>query len=422
MDVASKVTGSQWTAAEQMEIVNELENSITDSGQSLSSGDVFQVSKAMSIYAAGGDYYTDSGAADAYILSIIGSKKAPAAYFNGMRIRFRTSNANTGASTVNVASLGVKNIKLANGSSDPLAGDIGTASDVEAVYDGTSFRLLNIQFERFAVTGTSEFNGVVTIDTVAGDPLVVDSAGNSQIDWQISGVSKWKCGVPLGGTQFTIYDVVGDQAALGLLTDAAASGVGIGATGKFYLDGTLCTGNTYIHEVSSDKIQFIAGGNNRLEIQANYLFGTEGIRIGTDNTNSHINDSSSGAGTTTMYIGNASINVTSDKRLKYNITDTKINAIDLINKFRVVDHSWNDPNDKCINNRNARGIWTSLIAQEAVDVLPFIVNAPRPEGKEIDYDSEDIWHIEYDKLVPVLIKAFQQQDLKIKLLEEKING
>jgi hypothetical protein len=38
--------------------------------------------------------------------------------------------------------------------------------------------------------------------------------------------------------------------------------VAIGATAKIYLDGTAATGDTYITEVASNNIRFVAGGNN----------------------------------------------------------------------------------------------------------------------------------------------------------------
>jgi hypothetical protein len=95
----------------------------------------------MSIHAAGADFYTDGGAANAYVLSPSGSFLAPEAYFVGMSVRFIPTNTNTGASTINVDGLGVKNIKQKNGSSDPEASQIVSGEKVDLVYDGTDFRL-----------------------------------------------------------------------------------------------------------------------------------------------------------------------------------------------------------------------------------------------------------------------------------------
>src|SRR3990167_1110094 len=86
---------------------SESNNAITNSGQTPAVGTLTQTSIAMAIYAAGGNFYTDSGAADAYVLTAVGTKNTPHAYFNGMSVRFLPGNVNTGASTINVATLGV---------------------------------------------------------------------------------------------------------------------------------------------------------------------------------------------------------------------------------------------------------------------------------------------------------------------------
>lgn len=140
-DISTKVDGvSTLSAAEFNDIPTEIENAVLASGQALSSGDLFQLSKSIASYVSVGDYYTESGAANAYILSTTGAFKAPTAYVTGMIVRFKPGNVNTGASTINVASLGVKNIKNVAGSADPTAGDLPAGRDVTLVYDGTNFR------------------------------------------------------------------------------------------------------------------------------------------------------------------------------------------------------------------------------------------------------------------------------------------
>jgi len=107
----NKVTGSALTAAEFNEIPTELQNIIEALGQTLTSSDLNQLGKAIAGYVANGAAFLDSGSADTYVLSAIGSKQAPPGYTNKMRARFIAANTNTGASTVNIASLGVKSIK-----------------------------------------------------------------------------------------------------------------------------------------------------------------------------------------------------------------------------------------------------------------------------------------------------------------------
>lgn len=135
-----KVNGNTVDASEYNAIVREIRNAILDSDQALAADD-HQVAKAMANYAAVSTFYTDSGAANAYVVAPQTSFNSPTAYKNGMLVRFRPANANTLASTVNVNSLGVKSIKKADGSTDVAAGDIVTSEDLEVRYDGTNFRL-----------------------------------------------------------------------------------------------------------------------------------------------------------------------------------------------------------------------------------------------------------------------------------------
>lgn len=70
------------------------------------------------------DFYSDSGAADAYVLSAISPNVSPTSYRDGMRVRFIPDNNCTGgAVTVNVAGLGTKNVKLYGGA-NPASGDM----------------------------------------------------------------------------------------------------------------------------------------------------------------------------------------------------------------------------------------------------------------------------------------------------------
>jgi hypothetical protein len=143
MDIPNKVTGSSLTAAEFMQIVTELEQQIADVGQVVSSADLGQVSKSTANYVANGSFYVDSGAADAYVLSGGGSKKGITAYQEGMSLLFKVSATNTGASTVNVNSLGNKAITDFNGNA-LTAGQLLVNDYVEIIFVNASnhFRII----------------------------------------------------------------------------------------------------------------------------------------------------------------------------------------------------------------------------------------------------------------------------------------
>jgi len=140
-NVPVKVNGDTYDASEHNPHHNELENVVLSVGDSLG-GDDFQLARAIAAYVHGGNYYIDSGSANALVLSPIGIKKAPYAYFVGMKVRARPAFDSTGAAaTVNVASLGPKSIKRSDGTTDPLASEITVLDDCGLTYDGTNFRL-----------------------------------------------------------------------------------------------------------------------------------------------------------------------------------------------------------------------------------------------------------------------------------------
>ena len=132
---ASKNTGDTLSAAEWNQ-TGSLNNFIQSTGQTLSTADLNQSAKAAAQYGSG-NYFTDSGAANAYLLSPIGSMQSAAAYFDGMEIRFRAANASSGASTINVNSLGAKAIKQANGVTD-ITTEISTTADSILRFDNAN--------------------------------------------------------------------------------------------------------------------------------------------------------------------------------------------------------------------------------------------------------------------------------------------
>ena len=75
----------------------------------------------------------DSGAADAYVLAPANIESAPDAYSTAMIIIFTPDNINTGASTVNVSGLGLKNLVTSTGAALP-AGFIQTNVLYEFIY------------------------------------------------------------------------------------------------------------------------------------------------------------------------------------------------------------------------------------------------------------------------------------------------
>lgn len=136
-DLNDKSNGDSVSATQWNGTRSEVQNVIEDFGIALSGADLDQLGKAIANYVAAGDFYTDTGAADAYVLTKIGDKQQPttlAVVTNGLRARFRPANASTGASTVNVAGLGVKTLLQEDGTAI-IAGDLATNKDAEIRYN-----------------------------------------------------------------------------------------------------------------------------------------------------------------------------------------------------------------------------------------------------------------------------------------------
>lgn len=165
-----KATGGTLTASEWNQLPTEVQNIITQHGIALSGGDLNQLGKAIAGYVANGRYYTDGGAANAYVLTQIGSKQALPSYTNGSEFVFKPANANTGASTVNVAGLGVKNIKDLSGN-DPQAGAIPAGVDVTLRY--------NLASDICVIVDTTTIRSATVIESQSANvtPLLYDNSG-----------------------------------------------------------------------------------------------------------------------------------------------------------------------------------------------------------------------------------------------------
>ena len=82
-------------------------------------------------------YGVTTGSADTYAVTL---DPAPASYVDGMALAVKINVNNTGASTINVNSLGAKPIKKPNGN-DVSAGNLKTGSIYSMRYNGTNFIL-----------------------------------------------------------------------------------------------------------------------------------------------------------------------------------------------------------------------------------------------------------------------------------------
>ena len=157
------------------------------------------------VYTGKGPYYADSGAADAYVLT---ADPAISAYSAGQVFAFTTSNANTGASTINVNGVGATAIKVRGAA---LAGGEIQANRVTLVgYNGTDFDLLTpadayTDFLRLdgASTPTADIPlGSNKITGLADGAAATDAASYGQVILK-DGTNAATGDIPMGSNKIT---------------------------------------------------------------------------------------------------------------------------------------------------------------------------------------------------------------------------
>jgi len=136
---------------------------------------------------------------------------APDALRKGDVFRFFSHIANTGATTLNVNSLGAKPIVRNDGGGALTAGQIAVGQAQEVAYDGTSFRLLNS-------TPNPTFSGAVNVGSLVSAGSITGTAGN-----------------------FDSLGVTGDITLAGALKVSAANGIVFANDDKITYDDTTNT-------------------------------------------------------------------------------------------------------------------------------------------------------------------------------------
>ena len=194
-------------------------------------------------------------------------------------------------------------------------------------------------------------------------------------------------------------------------------------SGEVLTDGLIVrnanypVGRTIIGQYSGEPHmqQYASGGTlvSRVSgVLTNYFLNA--VRIGVDNDTNAI-DNASNVLVQVRYTSEIRPSRTSsDERLKTGIRPTQANALDLVNKFNIVDFEWDDPTDTVYYGKNYRGTYTGMVAQETVEIAPWIIN-DQGGGRDCDEclsgnecEEHGMWHVEYQHLVPTLVKAIQE--------------
>ena len=149
------------------ETVIAVYNSLLNSG---AGGFALYVSVAQSTVLSG----TDTGAVNTYAIA---PSPVISAYTAGLIVSFAPANTNTGASTLNVNSLGAKSLTTVSGAA-LVAGQLVAGSEVIAIYDGTKFQVINpvqLTVSNLYAADTGGANAYVVTPTL---PLAALTAGS----------------------------------------------------------------------------------------------------------------------------------------------------------------------------------------------------------------------------------------------------
>jgi hypothetical protein len=177
------------------------------------------------------------------------------------------------------------------------------------------------------------------------------------------------------------------------------------STAAFYEPNITETSGSVTNAVVMQLVDAPTEGTNNYSLwcrqvsgRANYARFDSGVIIGnTTSTNSLIDDSTTGSGTVTLYIGTNTIDVTdpSDSILKENIEDTSIDSLSILDQLRLRDFNWKSDNEN-YGHRTERQF--GMVAQEVEEVLPHLVRQ----------DDDGIRNVQYNRMIPYLVKAIQE--------------
>lgn len=136
----------------------EINNAIEAAGLALNDKDKTQLTQSLINISMSGTFFDYSGDGNSIILTTKAGKLAPKKYYDGMRVAFFASSKNTSTVTVNLAGLGVKQVKKLDGS-DLIAGDVD--GFIELIYQESAnqFYLL-LHSANMAEVKTSSIVGI----------------------------------------------------------------------------------------------------------------------------------------------------------------------------------------------------------------------------------------------------------------------
>ena len=306
---------------------------------------------------------------------------------------------------------------------------------IAALIESTNTTSTQLNFKNGSTTNNGGFikttgdNIILTANNTSATHLVVASGGN----------------VAIGATSSSSrLKVSGPNTSSNPLVDLVASGTGSFQRGVRLLNGGMNSGDEIMYAVGrSDNsrnmgqtyFHYAGDGStsNRISMGLHSvddvfnIVGTGNVGIGTDsptykfhvansNNVSIFEDTSDANGASFLVFNvpgafaigsigrngttnSVSFNTSSDYRLKEDLKD--FNALELVNNIKAYDYKW----------KNTEQRDYGFVAHELEKTLPNVVTGEK--------DGEKMQGVDYSKLTPILLKAIQELEARVKELENK---
>ena len=339
-----------------------------------------------------------SGTSATFSNSVTSSLGSSAANFNSNGATTGSVNAYRVSNTTGVGSLGIDN----SVGGDLITGGLAYATILQSI-SNTALQLGTNQTARITITsagnvgiGTSSPNGPLSVQANTGNTAIrligtsQSSSNNAGIYWYDSNDSTFNGYLGNFSGSFDIYN---HRSTPMVFSTAATERMRITSGGNVLINKTTASGFPLEVEVFSDGnlAYFTRQGANTKMFMDGTTAGATAFYIQSNTTNG-------------VYLtaGGTSWTANSDIRLK-NIISPIDSAVDKLSTLNPVIFSWKS------DDTNKENI--GLIAQDVANVFP----------QAIDTNKDGFLGVRYVELVPVLVKAIQEQQVQIQELSAKVS-
>jgi hypothetical protein len=238
--------------------------------------------------------------------------------------------------------------------------------------------------ERMRITST----GNVGIGTTSPQTLLsVETSGTQSTVSPI--ITAQSSGTTYTGL-YSIRDGAGDQR--GLIFQVYTANVGLSEKMRITSGGTVCIGRT-----SAPSSAY------KMAVQETIMMA---VNTNTNNMVNFFNESDTYVASIVVNASTVAYGTGSDYRLKEDLKD--FNGLDKISAIKVYDFKFKAEGDRM----------EGVLAHELQEVIPYAVTGVKDEKNKDG--SNKIQNVDYSKLVPVLVKAIQEQQQQIDELKAKI--